>query len=120
MNYADERDGEISDSNRPSDKQQNADLNRSQKEESSPESARLARRERARLASETGNNKVYKAGMFVGKTAAGLGVGIVAGIGAVVAATAIEVAVPVALVLKVFGFTGGAVGFLKGIKHTRN
>ncbi len=119
MNYADERDGEISDSSSPSDKQQNADDNWLQKEEASPDSARSSRRERARLASETGSNNMYKAGMFVGKTAAGLGLGIVAGIGAVVAATAIEVAVPAALVLKVFGLTGGAVGFLKGMKHTK-
>ena len=33
-----------------------------------------------------------------------------------VIAAAAEVAVPAILVLKAFGFTGGALGFLKGIK----
>jgi len=54
--------------------------------------------------------------MIVGKTAAGLGVGIATGIGLVVIAAAAEVAVPALLVLKALGLTGGAFGFLKGIK----
>ena len=120
MNYDDERDGEIFGSSRLSDEQQNANVNQPQKEESTTDSGRSSRKEPARLACETGNDSMYKTGMFVGNTAAGLGLGLVAGIGTVVAAAAVEVAVPVILVLKVFGLTGGAVGFLKGMKHTKN
>jgi hypothetical protein len=59
---------------------------------------------------------VYRAGSIVGKTAAGLGLGIVAGIGTVIVASAVEVLVPAFLVLKAFGLTGGALGFLQGLK----
>ena len=60
---------------------------------------------------------IHTACAILGKTAAGLGVGIVSGIGLVVAAAAAEVAVPAVLVLKAFGLTGGALGFLTGIKR---
>ncbi len=59
---------------------------------------------------------IHTACAILGKTAAGLGVGVVTGIGLVVAAAAAEVAVPAVLVLKAFGLTGGALGFLTGIK----
>ncbi|HIJ81812.1 MAG TPA: hypothetical protein HPP76_08900 [Desulfuromonadales bacterium] len=59
---------------------------------------------------------VYRAGTIVGKTAAGLGLGVVAGIGTVIVASAVEVLVPAFLVLKAFGLTGGALGFLQGLK----
>jgi len=52
----------------------------------------------------------------VGKTVAGLGVGVVAGISLVVVAAAVEVAVPAILLLKALGLTGGALGFVSGIK----
>ncbi|MEI6212883.1 MAG: hypothetical protein WCP10_02160 [Desulfuromonadales bacterium] len=58
----------------------------------------------------------HRAALLVGKTAAGLGVGVVAGIGMVVAASAIEVLVPAFLLLKAFGLTGAAVGFVQGLK----
>ena len=64
----------------------------------------------------TTEENIQTACSIVGKTAAGLGVGIVTGISLVVAAAAAEVAVPAILVLKAFGLTGGAIGFLKGIK----
>jgi hypothetical protein len=59
---------------------------------------------------------IHTACSILGKTAAGLGVGIVTGISLVVVAAAAEVAVPALLVLKAFGLTGGAFGFIKGIK----
>lgn len=112
---------EISDINAEPDKEQSTDVNLKQKEaESSTDRKGPSRRERARLTCETGDNTIYKTGMFVGKTAAGIGLGVAAGIGTVIAATAAEVVVPVALVLKVFGLSGGAIGFIKGIKHTQN
>ncbi len=58
----------------------------------------------------------YRTGRIVGNTVAGIGVGVIAGMGAIVAVTAAEVLVPAALVLKACGVTGGAVGFLRGIK----
>ncbi len=58
----------------------------------------------------------YKAGLVAGNTAAGLGLGVVLGIGTVVAASIAEVTVPAILMLKAFGLTGGAVGFLRGLK----
>ncbi len=61
---------------------------------------------------------VYRAGSIVGKTAAGLGLGVVAGIGTVIVASAVEVLVPAFLVLKAFGLTGGALGFLQGLKKS--
>ncbi len=67
-------------------------------------------------ASTTTEENIHTACMIVGKTAAGLGVGIATGIGLVVIAAAAEVAVPALLVLKALGLTGGAFGFLKGIK----
>jgi hypothetical protein len=65
---------------------------------------------------EEGVSNGHRAAMLVGKTAAGLGVGVVAGIGMVVAAGAVEVLVPAFLLLKAFGLTGGAVGFVQGLK----
>ncbi len=59
---------------------------------------------------------IHTACSVVGKTVAGLGVGVVAGISLVVAAAAVEVAVPAILVLKALGLTGGALGFVTGIK----
>ena len=111
---------EISGINTEPDKEQNADVNLSQKEAGSSTSRKESSRERARLTCETGGNTLYKTGMFAGKTAAGIGLGVAAGIGTVIAAAAAEIVVPVALVLKVFGLTGGAMGFIKGMKHTRN
>ena len=64
----------------------------------------------------TTEENIHTACAILGKTAAGLGVGVVTGIGLVVAAAAAEVAVPAVLVLKAFGLTGGALGFLTGIK----
>ena len=58
---------------------------------------------------------IHTACSVFGKTVAGLGVGVVAGIGLIVVASAAEVAVPAILLLKAFGLTGGAVGFVKGI-----
>lgn len=62
------------------------------------------------------NGTIYKAGLIAGNTAAGWGLGVAAGIGTVIAASIAEVAVPAFLVLKVFGVTGGALGFLRGVK----
>jgi hypothetical protein len=61
-------------------------------------------------------DNIHTACSIFGKTVAGLGVGVVSGISLVVLAAAAEVAVPALLVLKAFGLTGGAFGFLKGIK----
>jgi hypothetical protein len=66
--------------------------------------------------STTTEENIHTACSIVGKTAAGLGIGIATGISLVVIAAAAEVAVPALLVLKAFGLTGGAFGFLKGIK----
>ncbi len=65
---------------------------------------------------ETAESTGHRAAMLVGKTAAGLGAGVVAGIGMVVAASAVEVLVPAFLLLKAFGLTGAAVGFVQGLK----
>lgn len=59
---------------------------------------------------------VYRAGLIAGNTAAGLGLGVAVGIGTVIAASIAEVAVPAFLVLKAFGLTGGAFGFLRGVR----
>lgn len=59
---------------------------------------------------------IHTACTVFGTTVAGLGVGVVSAITLVVAAAAAEVAVPAILVLKAFGLTGGALGFLKGIR----
>ena len=64
----------------------------------------------------TTEENIHTAVSIVGKTVAGLGIGVVTAISLVVAAAAAEVAVPAILVLKAFGLTGGALGFLKGIK----
>ncbi len=64
----------------------------------------------------TAQENIHTACSVVGKTVAGLGVGVVAGISLVVAAAAVEVAVPAILVLKALGLTGGALGFVTGIK----
>jgi hypothetical protein len=64
----------------------------------------------------TTEENIHTACSIFGKTVAGLGVGVVTGISLVVVAAAAEVAVPALLVLKAFGLTGGAFGFLKGIK----
>jgi hypothetical protein len=64
----------------------------------------------------TTEDNIHTACSIFGKTVAGLGVGVVTGIGLVVVAAASEVAIPAILVLKAFGLTGGALGFLKGIK----
>lgn len=58
---------------------------------------------------------VHESGLVAAKTVAGVGVGAAVGIGAVVAIAAAEVTIPALLVLQIFGFAGGAVGFLKGI-----
>jgi len=64
----------------------------------------------------TTEENIHTACNIFGTTVAGLGVGVVAAISLVVFAAAAEVAVPAILVLKAFGLTGGAFGFLKGIK----
>ena len=64
----------------------------------------------------TAADNIHTACSVVGKTAAGLGVGVVAGITMVVVAAAAEVAVPALLLLKALGLTGGALGFVTGIK----
>jgi len=70
-----------------------------------------------RSALEEGKDAVYRTGMVLGKTAAGVGIGIAAGVGALIAASVAEVVIPAALVMKAFGLTGGAIGFLRGIKN---
>jgi hypothetical protein len=64
----------------------------------------------------TPEENIHTACSVVGKTVAGLGVGVVAGISLVVVAAAAEVAVPAILLLKALGLTGGALGFVTGIK----
>lgn len=59
---------------------------------------------------------IHTACSLFGKTVAGVGIGVVTGITLVVAATAAEIAVPALLALKALGLTGGALGFLRGIK----
>jgi hypothetical protein len=66
--------------------------------------------------SNTTEENIHTACSVVGKTVAGLGVGVVAGISLVVVAAAAEVAVPAILLLKALGLTGGALGFVTGIK----
>ena len=64
----------------------------------------------------TTEENIHTACSVVGKTVAGLGVGVVAGISLVVVAATAEVAVPAILLLKALGLTGGALGFVTGIK----
>ena len=61
-------------------------------------------------------NAVHESGLVAAKTVAGVGIGAAVGIGAVVAIAAAEVIVPSLMVVQVFGFAGGAIGFLKGIR----
>ena len=64
----------------------------------------------------TTSENIHTACSILGNTTAGLGLGVAAAISLVVVAAAAEVAVPAILVLKALGLTGGAIGFLKGIK----
>lgn len=64
----------------------------------------------------TPEDNIHTACSIVGKALAGVGIGVVGGIGLVVAAAAADVAVPALLLLKAFGLTGGALGFVNGIK----
>ncbi len=64
----------------------------------------------------TAEDNIHTACSIVGKALAGVGIGVVGGISLVVAAAAADVAVPALLLLKAFGLTGGALGFVKGIK----
>ena len=59
---------------------------------------------------------IYTVCKVIGRTAAGLGAGVAAGIGAIAVAAMAEIAVPTILLLKAFGLTGGALGFLHGLK----
>jgi len=63
----------------------------------------------------TGEN-IHTACSVFGKTVAGVGVGVVTGLSLVVAAAVAEVAVPAILLLKALGLTGGAFGFINGLK----
>ncbi|MBF0558781.1 MAG: hypothetical protein HQL08_08375 [Nitrospirae bacterium] len=58
---------------------------------------------------------VHDTGLVAAKTVAGVGLGAAAGIGAVVAISIAEVTIPALLVVQIFSFAGGAVGFLKGL-----
>lgn len=58
---------------------------------------------------------VHETGLVAAKTVAGVGVGAAAGIGAVVAISIAEVTIPALLVVQIFSFAGGALGFLKGM-----
>ena len=69
-----------------------------------------------RSALEEGKEAGCRTGMVLCKTAAGVGLGIVAGVGAMIAASVAEVVIPAMLVMKAFGLTGGAIGFLRGLK----
>lgn len=62
---------------------------------------------------------VYESGLVAAKTVAGVGIGAAVGIGAVVAIVTAEVTLPALLIIKTFGFAGGAVGFLKGLNKKR-
>ncbi|MEI6205396.1 MAG: hypothetical protein WCP20_01305 [Desulfuromonadales bacterium] len=64
----------------------------------------------------TTEENIHTACSVFGKTVAGLGVGVVTGISLIVVASAAEVAVPAILLLKALGLTGGALGFVNGIK----
>jgi hypothetical protein len=64
----------------------------------------------------TAGDNIHTACSIVGKALAGVGIGVVGGISLVVAAAAADVAVPALLLLKAFGLTGGALGFVTGIK----
>lgn len=65
------------------------------------------------------SNGIFRTGIIAGNTAAGIGMGVVAGMGAVIAVAAAEILVPAVLVLKAFGLTGGAMGFLRGMKKSK-
>ncbi len=76
-----------------------------------------ANRERISYGSTpSAGENIHTACSVFGKTVTGLGIGVVTGISLVVVAAASEVAVPAILLLKVLGFTGGAFGFVSGIK----
>jgi hypothetical protein len=62
-------------------------------------------------------SNVRAVSLVVAKTVAGVCIGSVVGLGAVVAIAAAEVTLPALLIMKTFGFAGGALGFLKGVKH---
>ena len=62
-------------------------------------------------------SNVRAVSLVVAKTVAGVGVGAVLGLGAVVAIAVAEVALPAIFIMKTFSFAGGALGFLKGVKH---
>jgi len=66
--------------------------------------------------SRSTEENVHTACSIFGKTVAGLGVGVVSGLSLIVLAGVAEVAVPAILLLKAFGLTGGAFGFVKSIK----
>jgi len=59
---------------------------------------------------------MQRAGLVLGNTAAGLGLGVAAGIGTIIVASVAEVVIPAFLIIKALGLTGGAFGFLRGIK----
>jgi hypothetical protein len=61
------------------------------------------------------SNAVHESGLVAAKTVAGVGIGAAMGIGAVVAISVAEVVIPTLMVVKIFSFAGGALGFLKGI-----
>ena len=81
--------------------------------ESTPESKQIVN---SYCCANTAEDNIHTACSIVGKTIAGLGVGVVTGISLVVFAAAAEVAVPALLLLKALGLTGGALGFVTGIK----
>ncbi len=62
---------------------------------------------------------LHRTGKIASKTAAGVGIGAIAGLGTLAAAALAEVTLPVVFVLKVFGFTGGTLGLLQGIKRKK-
>jgi hypothetical protein len=81
--------------------------------ESTPESKQIVN---SYCCANTAEDNIHTACSIVGKTITGLGVGVVTGISLVVVAAAAEVAVPALLLLKALGLTGGALGFVTGIK----
>ena len=85
-------------------------------EEAKQSEANVARRE-AKVENKKASflEAVHETGLVAAKTVAGVGLGAAAGIGAVVAISIAEVTIPALLVVQVFSFAGGAVGFLKGM-----
>ncbi|HIJ60887.1 MAG TPA: hypothetical protein HPP56_09820 [Nitrospirae bacterium] len=71
--------------------------------------------EKKRNLTGTLNSFIYKSGMIAAKTAVGVGAGAVAGFGAIAALATAEITIPALIVLKTFGFAGGAIGFLNGL-----